>query len=405
MDERVMKPEDHRLLEHAYSPNRVVVVGMGGGGNHTVVRMSTAMESGPELVAVNTDIQALGSCGGVRTVQIGSNVTQGLGAGGDPSLGRMAAEESKSMLRDLLFGCNLVMVVTSLGGGTGTGAAPYVAELARDEGATTICFATLPFSFEGRHKARQAEDGLAWLSSVCDLVVKIPNDHLLGDKREADDLLGAFTKMDEMLATACKAMWLLVSRPGVINLDMGDLRQIADRCGGICSFGYAEANGVHKAEKALNLLLHDSVYPIGEDLSSSDVVLVNILGGSDLTLRDIEQVMTGIRSRSDEEPELFFGATLEESMHGRMVLTVLSGSSQSSFHVGEAEFEKDSGCVAGDSEDKRSKSMPRQVRQADLNLDFNEKGRFKDVEPTLYEGADLDIPTFIRRGIKLSFEK
>lgn len=367
--------------------NRVLVMGLGGGGCNVVARMAEAWTAGPEQVLVHTDAQALEAYEGrALRVLIGQELTHQLGAGGDPAVGKLAAEADADKLRELLVGTEVVFLVVTLGGGTGTGAAPVIARLAREAGATTIVLATLPFEFEGQARRRQAEEGLEHLRSQADLVVAVPNEHLLSLVDTRAGLLEAFCKTDRMLGVAVQALWKLLTRAGIINLDLADLRRLVEHSNGHCTFGYAEASGPRKGADVVEELMNSSLPDVKSLLARAEAILINIVGGPDLTLVEVREMVSGLTAHSRADVRTFIGATLEEEWKNRVALIVLVA-------------EEWAGAPAGH-------RAPATAHPVQPNLDFEpaEKGRFRDVDPTVFQGENLDIPTYLRRGVKLSFE-
>lgn len=373
------------------APGRVMVMGLGGGGCHSVGRMAAGWKTGPEIWLVNTDARALADCGlPERQLLIGRALTQGTGAGGDPHLGRLAAEDDADRIRETLSGVEVLLLVVTFGGGTGTGAAPVIARLAREAGATTIGLVTLPFEFEGLRRRQLAREGLENLRMQADLVVALPNQHLLSLVDEQTGLQEAFARTDAMLNVAVRSLWNLLTRPGIINLTLADLRNMVEHSSGACFFGYAEGTGPDKAARALEQLFKGPLLEEGRLLDRAAALLVNIVGGPDLALAEVTRVMEEITARAPPTVHFFPGATLEEDWKSRLAIVVLAAESW-------AEAARPAAV-----EELPPVGKP---RQPELPFGNGEKGRFRGVDPTVVEGEDLDIPTYIRRGIKLSFER
>ena len=407
----IFKAEDRLALFHgATKGSRMVIVGLGGGGCNAVARMSAEWSDGPLVAGVNTDSQALAACGVPVKVQIGKGITQGLGAGGDPAVGKLAAEDDGDSLRELVSQSDIVVMVAALGGGTGTGAAPILARIAREQGAMTLCFATLPFEFEGELRNRQAEEGLRALRMQADVIITLPNQRLLELVESQTGLADAFGKADAMLGVGVRSLWKLLSKAGIINMDFADLRHLVEYSGGSCSFGYGEGTGAAKAITAISELMKNPLLDSGRALSQSGALMVSISGGPDLTLVDVQKIMSQLTTMTRPGAKIFMGATVDEDWLNRIALTVLAADNWSD-ETGAATRP-----VSGDEKkeepmlDVRAGGKPavaahaRAIQPA-LNFDTGDKGRFKNIEPTIYAGEDLDIPTFVRRGIKLSFEK
>ncbi len=393
---------------------RMLVIGVGGGGSNAVSRMSAGWRDGPDVVAVNTDAQALGACSVPYKVQIGKNLTQGLGAGGDAAIGKLAAEDDLDTLRELVSHLDVVFVVTTLGGGTGTGAAPVLAKVAREEGALTLCFATLPFDFEGERRKKQAEEGLRALRLSADVVICVPNKLLLEFNAGQASLAEAFGKVDAMLGVGMRSLWKLLAQAGIINLDFADLRQLVEHSGGSCSFAYAEGTGLDKASSVVNSLLRSPLLNRGDVLTQAEAILVSIVGGHDLTLVDVQKIMAHLTTLTRPGVRVFMGASVDPEWQNRLALTVLAAESWQEGKVPDASPGRleapaatatEPGVGPGKTLAGVKASVPIRAIQESLKFETDDKGKFKNTEPTLYEGEDLDIPTYVRRGIKLSFER
>ena len=401
--------DDHNTDDSESMPSakcRMVVIGIGGGGCNALTRITADWQDGPDAIAVNTDAQALAACNVAHKVQIGRHLTQGLGAGGDAAAGKLAADDDADILRSLVTDADLAVIVTALGGGTGTGAAPVMARLAREEGAMTLCFATLPFVFEGESRREQAEQGLRALRMNCDVIVCLANEHLLEMVGEQTSLANAFTKSDAMLGVALRALWRLLDQTGIINMSFADLRHLVENSGGACSFGYGEGTGADKAVRAVSSIMKSPMLEHGSVLNHAGALMVHITGGPDLTLIDIQKIVSQITAVARKDVRMFMGATVDERWQNRVALTVLAAENWHD-HRGEVGgLELFGGAAEPGAAKKETSLKPARVTQPDLNFDPVDKGRlFRGIEPTLYEGEDLDIPTYVRRGIKLSFEK
>ena len=388
---------------------RILVLGVGGGGCNAVARMAKAWQDGPSLVVADTDSQVLASVPVERRISLGRSLTRGLSAGGDPATGKLAAEEEADTLREMISQYDIVFLVTALGGGTGGGAAPVIARLAREEGVLTIAFATLPFEFEGPRKSSQADDALRALRMVADVVVALPNSLLPEVVGKGTSLVDAFAKADGMIGLSMHSIWRLLSRTGIINLDFADLRQLVECSGGACRFGYGEGSGANKVAEAMASVLNSPMLEQGRMLGESPALLVNLIGGADLALLDVRRVMSLLSDHASTDVRLFMGATVEEGWHDRMAVIILAAES---WH----EPATNRGAEPVPAKATRSglppkvepraepEQEPRAVQET-LKFEAVDKGRFKNVEPTILDGEDLDLPTYIRRGIKLSFDR
>jgi len=301
---------------------RIKVVGVGGGGGNAVNRMVREGFDGVHFVVANTDVQALRASAAPTKVQLGEKLTKGLGAGADPSVGRHAALEDTDKLIQAIDGADLVFVTAGLGGGTGTGGAPVIASLASELGALTIAVVTRPFSFEGRKRAIQAERGLEELRDCVDSVITIPNERLLNTIDRTTPLLDAFAAVDEVLRQAIQGISDLILLPGLINLDFADLKTIMTGMGVAVmgtGVGHGETRAVDAARKAISS-------PLLEDASINGArgVIINVTGGSDLSLVEVHEASTIIHEAAHEEANIIFGAVIDPRLDGQVKLTVIA---------------------------------------------------------------------------------
>ncbi|WP_456482846.1 cell division protein FtsZ [Methanopyrus kandleri] len=309
------------VLERARA--RIVVLGVGGAGNNTATRLKEEGIEGAEVVAINTDAQDLVSCKADRKVLIGYELTRGLGAGGDPRVGEEAAKEDMEKIKEVVEGADMVFVTCGLGGGTGTGAAPIIAEVARKEGALTIGVVTLPFSVEGRRRIENALEGLERLRQVADTCIVIPNDRLLEIVPDLP-IAAAFKVADEVLINAVKGITEMITQPGLMNLDFADVRAVMEN-GGFALIGIGEAENdsesgsraVQAVENALNNPLVDV------EVSGATGALVNIVGGKDLTLKEAEEVVELVASELSEDATVIWGAQIDEDLNDVLRVTVI----------------------------------------------------------------------------------
>jgi len=297
------------------------VVGVGGGGLNAVNRMIEAGISQVEFIAVNTDIQQLRTCEAPIKLHIGRELTQGLGSGSDPNLGREAAEEAYDQIKHVLRGSDMVFVTAGEGGGTGTGAAPVVARIAREVGALSVGIVTLPFRFEGSRRRSQAEKGVHELREVCDTVIVIPNDRLLEVLERSTSMLDAFRIADDVLRQGVQGICDLITMPGLINLDFADVRTIMSDAGSaIMGIGFAtgETRAREAAERALRSPLIDT------EIVGARGILLSIAGGDDLTLLEVNEAAEVVREAATEETNIIFGATIDERLSGQIWVTVIA---------------------------------------------------------------------------------
>jgi cell division protein FtsZ len=300
----------------------IKVVGVGGGGGNALNRMIESSLGGVEFIAINTDCQALKSNRAPAKVQIGGQLTRGLGAGGDPEVGRQAALEDTDKLQETIGGADMVFVTTGLGGGTGTGGAPVVAQLASDAGALVVAVVTKPFHFEGRRRRQQAEEGLRALRDVVDTVIAIPNEKLLHTVDKNTSVSQAFLLADDVLRQAVQGISDLIVIPGEINLDFADVRTIMAGMG-MAIMGTGIAEGEHRAVEAAQRAISS---PLLEDTSiqGAQGVLINITGGDDMTLVEVNEAATIIQEAADPEANIIFGAVLDSAIKERVKITVIA---------------------------------------------------------------------------------
>jgi cell division protein FtsZ len=297
------------------------VVGVGGGGLNAVNRMIEAGISQVEFIAVNTDIQQLRTCEAPIKLHIGRELTQGLGSGSDPELGRRAAEEGYDQIKHVLRGSDMVFVTAGEGGGTGTGAAPVVARIAREVGALTVGIVTLPFRFEGTRRRSQAEAGIASLREVCDTVIVIPNDRLLEVLERSTSMLDAFRIADDVLRQGVQGICDLITMPGLINLDFADVRTIMQDAGSAI-MGIGFATGESRAREAAARALRSPL--IDTEIMGARGILLSIAGGDDLTLLEVNEAAEVVREAATEETNIIFGATIDERLAGQVWVTVIA---------------------------------------------------------------------------------
>jgi cell division protein FtsZ len=297
------------------------VVGVGGGGLNAVNRMIEAGISQVEFIAVNTDIQQLRGCEAPIKLHIGRELTQGLGSGAEPEVGRQAAEEAYDQIKHVLRGSDMVFITAGEGGGTGSGAAPVVARIARELGALTVGIVTLPFRFEGTRRRRQADEGVDALRAVCDTVIVIPNDRLLEVLDHSTSMLEAFRVADDVLRQGVQGICDLITTPGLINLDFADVRTVMSDAGtALMGIGFAtgENRGREAAERALRSPLIES------EIVGARGVLLSIAGGPDLTLLEVNDAAEVVRAAATEETNTIFGATIDERLEGQVWVTVVA---------------------------------------------------------------------------------
>lgn len=301
---------------------RIKVVGCGGSGGNAVNAMINFGLEGVEFVAINTDAQALNANTAPVKIGIGAAVTKGLGAGADPEKGRKAALEDVTRIKETISGADMVFITAGMGGGTGTGAAPIIAQLAKEEGALTVGVVTKPFLFEGRKRARQAEQGIMLLSEHVDTLITIPNEKLLA--LEGDDLsfVEAFRKADEVLYQAVKGISDLITQSGIVNVDFADVKTVMSNMGrSMMGTGCAKGQGRAKlaAEMAITSPLLDNI-----SVEGATGVLINIVGGPDLKLKEMEEAASMIQQQAHEDANIIWGASIDEAMGEMVKVTVIA---------------------------------------------------------------------------------
>ena len=314
---------DEELLEVLQElKTNIVVMGCGGSGSNTIQRMSEEGIIGAEMFALNTDAQHLLSIKVKKKILIGRGRTRGLGAGSIPQIGQDAAQESKAAIEKSIGNSDMVFITCGLGGGTGTGSAPVVAEIARDSGALTIAVVTLPFSVEGSVRMQNAEAGLERLRDVVDTVIVVPNDKLLEVVPHLP-LQAAFKVCDEVLMRAVKGITELITKPGLVNLDFADIRVIMQKSG-VAMIGLGEAEGENKAIESVQKALRSPLLDV--DVSGATAALVNVVGGPDMTIAEAESVVNELYTRIDSNARLIWGAMVEPELeHIIRTMIVVTG--------------------------------------------------------------------------------
>ena len=301
---------------------RLKVIGVGGAGGNAVNRMIGAGLRGVEFIAANTDMQALNQSLAPCRIQMGPTATRGLGSGGDPTQGRRAAEEDEQLIADALAESDMVFITAGMGGGTGTGAAPVVARLAKQSGALTVAVVTKPFLFEGRRRMRQAEEGLSELRAEVDTLIVIPNERLLAVVDKGTPLTDAFSVCDEVLLKATKGISDLVTVPGLVNLDFADVKAVMSNRGNAL-MGTGRSSGPNRAVEAAQAAVSS---PLLEDVSiaGAEGVLVNITGGRDLTLHEVNEASGVVVAAAGEDANVIFGAVIDPNLDGEIIITVVA---------------------------------------------------------------------------------
>lgn len=300
---------------------QIKVIGVGGGGNNAVDRMVVSGVQGVEFITVNTDKQALFRSKAMQKIQIGDKITHGKGAGSKPEIGQKAGEESREAIAAVLRGSDMVFITAGMGGGTGTGAAPIVAEIARDMGILTIGIVTKPFSFEGRRRMEQAESGISALREHVDSLVVIPNERLKLVSEQRITLLNAFTIADDVLRQGVQSISDLIKLPGLVNLDFADICAVM-KDAGYAHMGVGRASGKEKAQLAASMAISSPL--LETSISGAKGVIINITSSPDIGLDEIETAASMIQEQAHEEANIIWGTAFDESMEDEMSVTVIA---------------------------------------------------------------------------------
>ena len=305
----------------AASPAKIKVIGLGGGGSNAVTRMVMEDIQGVEFMAMNTDAQALAVCEAPIRVQLGEKLTRGLGAGGDHEIGHKAAEESKDELKDLVAGADMVFITAGMGGGTGTGAAPVVAEIAKQSGALTIAVVTKPFDFEGAHRCQVADEGIARLLGKVDTLIIIPNDRLLTLCDQKTGVDNAFKMADDVLHHGVQSIAEVITTPGVINLDFADVKAVM-KDAGPAWMSIGTGTGQNRATDAAKQALASPLLDVS--IEGSRAVLFNVVGGTSLTLFEVNQAAEVIKQAVAPDANIIFGVAHEPDMDNEVRITLIT---------------------------------------------------------------------------------
>jgi cell division protein FtsZ len=309
-------------LEQEREAAKIKVIGLGGGGSNAINRMIDAEFTGVEFIVANTDLQALRSSPAPIKIQLGARLTSGLGAGSDPEIGKLAALEDRDRIQKALDGADMVFVTAGLGGGTGTGSAPVVAQVAKELGILTVAVVTKPFGFEGRKRALQADAGMAELRNVVDTLISIPNQRLLAVVDRGTPLLDAFKVADTVLLQAVQGISDLILVPGLINLDFADVRTIMSGMG-MALMGAGVGRGEHRALDAAQKAVAS---PLLDDTSIEGAkgILINFTGGADLSIHEVEEAARIVQEAAHEEANIIFGAVIDPSLEDEVRITVIA---------------------------------------------------------------------------------
>src|SRR5437016_9249494 len=459
--------KNYSLPERAEEFIPIKIVSVGGAGLNALDRIVLDGLEGAEVLAVNTDVQSLASSVAAHKVQLGRTVTRGLGAGGDPELGYQAAFESTEEIREALTGARMIFICAGLGGGTGSGAAPYVAHLAREAGALVLAFATLPFAFEGRRRNAQAREALGRLNEIANAVVCFENDQMGDMVAPHAGIHQAFSKADTTISQSIRSIVNLIQRPGLIRIGFDDLLAALRSRNGRCLFGFGESDSDNRAHDALAQALKDPLMDRGRMLADAIRVLVQVAGGPGMTLSEVEILMQELGRHVNEETQILFGTAVDGRMEDRLSVTIISSFTadidsipqqiqppqssvpaiasvwaqpqdaspkidiepeatpmetsqpaetmaieepapvgtawmQPSMHnKPEPRLSTPQTNPVPIKEGKPSPEKNVQAKQEVLQFEPVTRGRFEKSEPTIVEGEDLDVPTYLRKKIKV----
>jgi cell division protein FtsZ len=374
---------------------KILVIGVGGGGGNAIETMISSRMSGVDFVVANTDVQALEKNRAPLKLQIGADLTGGLGAGANPEIGRKAALEDREQIEELLTGADMVFVTAGMGGGTGTGAAPVIAEIARSMGALTVAVVTKPFFFEGNRRRKQAEEGITQLKQSVDTLITIPNQRLLSITDPQTSLLDAFKKADEVLLNAVRGISDLITVHGHINVDFADVTTIMKEQG-MALMGIGRASGEKRAVEAAHMAVSS---PLLEDVTIDGAtgILINISGGPTMTLHEVNAAATLIQEAAHEDANIIFGSVICENMRDEISITVIA----TGFDRQPARREqRNESTVPVQLRDGKEADIPTYIRRkwerTSPPMRVDEKSNIAVLPPV--EDDEYDIPAFLRRN-------
>jgi len=367
---------------------KIKVIGVGGGGGNAVNTMISSSLQGVDFINANTDAQALGVSNSPIKIQIGAQITKGLGAGSNPEIGRQSALESRDEIRPYLEGADMIFITAGMGGGTGTGATPVIAEIARECSILTIAVVTKPFQFEGKKRNIQAEEGIAQLRETVDTLIVVPNQRLLSLGGRNLSLLEAFKKADDILYQAVKGISDLILVPGLINLDFADVKSVMSNMG-MAIMGTGVASGENRAVEAAQRAISS---PLLEDntIQGAHGILLNIIGGPDMSLYEVNEASSLIQEEADDDANIIFGTVIDPNMHDEIRITVIA--------TGFDDFMKKKESLGNVTHlggyRREDLSTPTFMRREKINIHANVAAMGINGET---ENIDIQIPTFLRR--------
>lgn len=394
----------------------IKIVGVGGAGSNAIDRLKMDNLDRVQLAVINTDLQALSSSAVQEKVLIGGTVTRGLGTGGEPDSGREAAEADREKIAAVVKGCDLVFLLAGLGGGTGGGATPVVADVATKEGALVIAFVTMPFSFERGRRLKQAEEALTALRRGCDAVIPLCNDVLLQECSDSAGVKAAFAQADGWIGRGVKSIWSMLFRTGLINLDFATLQQVFQSRGGKTLFSLGAGEGPDAVAQTVESLKLCPLLQMTETTRKPDRLLVNIVGGADLTLPMVNELMTAVTEHFGRESHVIMGAVIDEGMEHRLEVCVVGTTdvgnrSQPPWRARAARGgaaaaarepnEKPAGTAAAPFTPPDSAPAEKTEQNEFLFGEVEDRGHFDKTDRYLFGGQDLDVPTYLRKGVKI----
>ena len=388
----------------------IKVLGIGGAGCNAARHFSRLNLPDVPCTLLNTDAAALAQATSESKVLLGFKSMRGLGAGGDPERGRQAAEEDRDQIRELCDGADLIFLIAGLGGGTGTGAGPVVARIAKESGALVLGMVILPFECEGSRRQRQAQAGLQEFKKAADGVICLPNQKLLQFVDEKTSLPEAFAIGNDWVVQGVRGIWRMLSQPGLINVDFADLCGVLRDRHAEGSLATAEALGANRATEVIHKLLAHPLIENGQGLAETAGALVSI-AGANLTMSEVTRIMEQI-TRHCEQAHVIMGASIDESFGDRLSVTLVASRRENAASEEPAPNPRidlrqasPSRCANPPSiqlSNGRGRKSNSRMKQTQLALEIISKGRFEKSEPTLHQGQDLDVPTYIRRGVALN---
>jgi cell division protein FtsZ len=400
----------------------IKIFGVGGAGVSLLETLGGDDFAGANLTAINTDGQSLAASTAMVKIHLETKLLRGLGTGGDPERGRAIAEEQFSTLKSACDGADVVLIVAGLGGGAGSGISPVLARAAKESGALVLAFVTLPFLCEGNRRQQQAQQSLVELKSVADGVICLPSQKTFKLIDENTSVLDTFRITGGLLVEAVRGVWQLLTRPGLIQIHFEDLCALVRDRHSENVFASVEASGVGRSREVVEKLLAHPLLDEGRALAESDAVLVSLRGGKDLTMAEVNRVMEQV-SRHCEHAQIIMGAAVDAEMKNKLSVTIIAGKrSPAALTPGKFSATEESRDAVSEPETKtvapamnldqreqlvaksagRASRAGSKMRQEQLPLAIISKGRFDNSEPTVHKGQDLDIPTFVRRGVALN---